>query len=422
VLGLALALGGGCGEKSLEVKGALDRVIGETITLELTQGEKAFNGELTLRAADNTSFKGADLKLDKKSDRLLSFSLPPGIAAGSATAQLGRSGDGSLYEVTLHVNRLLLTLDEKGTLESWPLAPATLGKSSQSVGTAGGRLAISNAGGEAALAASDQVRLLGLGPEVKDVTAGIQQTGVLALAAISGGALVATDQSLILFRFAKGQQTTQTATPFKGARAVATSSAGDLAVVLSACDTTSDGTADADCLTEVAIGASALTPGRQTVLDSTPGATSVALSADGKQAVVADSEVVYGLYLGASPARVSSLKWTFEKAAFTAQPIGLDRAPATVSGQAVELFAAAEKAKSQLLLLAFSPSTNDLIALAAVTLPEAPAALSFGRRTELYVAASKTLYTLDAGLAAPAVSKLEAITPGNAITALSVQP
>ncbi len=72
ILALAalLAAAPGCGEKPLEVRGALDRVIGEKVSLELVEGNATFSGDLTLRTAD-TTIRGDSLQVTKESDRSL---------------------------------------------------------------------------------------------------------------------------------------------------------------------------------------------------------------------------------------------------------------------------------------------------------------------------------------------------------------
>ena len=78
----------GCGEGELEVRGTLDRVVGETVTLSLVEGEEGFSGKLALVGADRTRYYTRKLKVATKSSTELSFVLPPDVAAGQATLQV----------------------------------------------------------------------------------------------------------------------------------------------------------------------------------------------------------------------------------------------------------------------------------------------------------------------------------------------
>ena len=87
-----LAMLWGCSDSSLEVRGSLDRVVGETVTLSLVEGETGFSGEVELIAADQTPFSTAALKVQQTDERKLTFVIPPGIAAGRAVAKAARVG------------------------------------------------------------------------------------------------------------------------------------------------------------------------------------------------------------------------------------------------------------------------------------------------------------------------------------------
>ena len=49
-----------CGEPDLEVKGNLDRVVGETVTLKLESGKDGFSGKLDLIDAKARRYSAAD--------------------------------------------------------------------------------------------------------------------------------------------------------------------------------------------------------------------------------------------------------------------------------------------------------------------------------------------------------------------------
>jgi hypothetical protein len=408
-------------DRSLEVTGAIQRLVGETVTLALTEGEPVFSGELWLRAPDAT-YKPPQLKVTKKDERTISFVVPVDVAIGGATAIVW-AGPG-VYEVPLQLNRLALTLDDKLALAGWPLAPGgprpALGPSA-AAGSA--LLAVTPEGSELVVAAGDQLRFVGIGAELKDVAGGIKQDGVKALAALTGGALVATDSSLIHYRFARGGQITQVgAKDFPFTRALAVSENGATAVALSACEP------NTDCLSEFALGAGAPAKGREVKLDTTLSAKVVGLTRDGLGAVVGDVDCIYGVWLGVDPPKVTRWDWSIHdpttqtSVPFKANPTAIDRTPATVNGVAVDLFAVAENEKSLLAFVAFNPSQSlQRTNTAEVTLADKPVCLSYGRRTELVVGGGRALYVLDAGQATPAVRKLDAAS-ASAIASCVVQP
>ncbi len=430
-LGLALLLtSAGC-DKSLEVTGATQRVVGQTVTFALTQGEPTFEGKAWLRAADGVTYREPEIKAKKTDDRTLSFVIPPDVAVGAAEV-LAWAG-GGVYKVPIELNRLALTIDDKGVAEGWPLPPGGLAKPSRSLGAGPSFCAVTPGGGELVVAAGGKLLILDPGGELKDAAAGIILPGVIALAAVPGGVLAGSESALSLIRFVKGGATTQAGSlTITGLRGVAASEAGDRAFVLSSCDTNSDSQADSDCVHEVSIGAS-LGLGRRAVLDGVPSAKTISATRDGRGAVVGDSETIHGAWFEPEPAtpRLSKVAWVVKQGGadvpFTADPTSIDRAATVVKSSPtevrnVDLFAVAEKAKNAITFVAFNPvAQNDLQKTSESILPEAPLAVGYGRRTELVVAAGKSLYTLDAGQSNPAAKKLGAQTGGN-IQAFAVQP
>lgn len=424
VLAMLLALPS-CGG-DLQIKGSLERVVGETVTLALVSGEPTFNGQLSLRAPDLTMLDAGSLQANRKDDRTLSFLIPAGIAAGHAVAVVGQNGGGT-YEVPLRISRLAVVLEEGGSLEAWPLSPSSLPRAGLPTGTAtGARLALSPTGGELAVAAGDEVRLLALGAEIRDIGAGIKQSGVLALSAgPAGKVLVATAEALILFQFTRGEQTTQAAVNFKDIRALAIDATGESAVVLYGCDTDTDGIPDAACLEKVLLSPSLSRDISSRVpLGAGPQASVLAVSRDGKGVVVADDKGIHGLYAAGATPRKSTVGWSVNGSAFTgAQPVGADRAGAVVSGQDVDLFAVAERSQQLVDLVAFNPAAEgNLQRVGTMPLAEPPSRLSYGRRTLLYIATGKSLLSVDVGLASPTVNPVAEVTPASNISGLVVQP
>jgi len=400
----------GCGEPSLEVRGTLDRVVGETVTLKLVEGKGGFSSTMELVDSQTVKYSSAALQVKKPEANELSFVVPAGIAQGKASARIDRDDSGEPYVVPLDINRLALALDDKGAIETLPLTPATLAPSAiSSIDAAGGLISLSPSGGELAVLAKDQLNLLALGASSKPVGPGIAQTGGQAIAAVPDGVLVCTDSALLLVRIK--QSTSQISASITGCKAVAADSTGVRAVVLSTCDSDND-TNEEDCLTEFQIG-STISQVNRFSLDMTPSATHVAMRSDGKGAVVADSSVVYGVWLDGVGFTPVSVPWDQ-----TAAVVGIDVTDSSLG----DLFAVADGTSKQVRFLGFdSNANNDLKRVFDTALPETPIALSFGPDAVLYVAAGTKLYSLNAEKPAEAPA-LASISSANPILFLQVQP
>jgi hypothetical protein len=415
---LVASLLAGCGDSSLEVRGVLNRVIGETVQLDLVQGDPSFSGDVTLKTADNAQLKAAALNVTKTNDRSLTFVVPTDIAVGKATAAVGKQGGGT-YDVALQINRLVVALDDKGVIELLPLSPTTLKKSTITIGGTKPLMALSPTGGElATYTSTGEIRLRALGQETKDVAPGLTQQGGQCLGAVPGGALVGTDTDLYLFRFVKGK-TSSKQVKLAGCKAIAVNADGTVAAVLSSCDTNSDSTLE-DCLTVVRIGTE-LTTDPSIKIDDTPSATTLAMTRDGKGVVIGDKDSIYGVYLDPDPkGRISTISW-----GFSSTPVAIDRAQANVQGMTIDLFAVGEREVGKVLFVGFNAKqNNDLQKTSEATVSSTtskPTGLAFGRNGDLYVALGSKLAYLDATLPNPTPSDAK-ISADSAIVSFTVQP
>lgn len=404
---VAPLLAAGCGEPDLEVRGVLDRVIGETVTLKLTSGDTGFSGDLELVDARARRFSAAALKINKKDDRELTFAVPAAAAQGKATARVGRTDDKN-YTVPLEINRLALALDDKGAIEVLPLPPATISAGAiGGISAAGGQISLAPGGGELAILTQDQLHLLALkAPPAKPVAPAITQTGN-AIAAVPGGVLVCTDSALTLVSF-KGGSTSQISAPLAGCKALAADRAGTKAVVLNTCNSTSD------CLTVYDIGTSITQVTNPPItLDNNPGARHVAMRPDGKGAVVADVDGIYGVWLDvAGVPNPVTVSWPGSSPSVA----GLAMAPLATD----EIFAAADATNKQVLLLGFDSTVLKQFIGGDIPLPEAPTAMGFGVGTQLFVATSTKVYSVDA--LNPGPPSAAGITAANPVLQLVVQP
>ncbi len=416
-----------CGEGDLEVRGATDRVVGETVTLSLLEGEPKFSGELSLVASDGTSYSASTLNRKKKSVTELTFVIPPDVAAGKATARVGKAGEDAAYDVPLHVNRLALALTVKGSLQVMPLPPTSLKFTSNKVagsGSGDNLLSMAPSGGLVTTLAGGQLSLLTLGATTKDRVSPITQAGQ-CLAAMDDGVLVGTKTGILLYALGTGKTIKQRGTfSVAGCKDISVSGDGSRAMVLSACDTNTDGTPDSDCITELKIGTN-LKEGKAAVLDKSPSASHLRMSVDGKTAVVTDGGVVYGLVLdtsGGNTHKITTVSWTF-----TAKPVALARShrKEKISGKLVDLFAVAESSKKLVRFVGIDVDRAKWVELGPsrleISMSEEPTGLSFGRRLDLYATANKKLYHIKALRSKPQIVALGALS-NNGVAALVVQP
>jgi len=409
-----------CGEGELEVRGILDRVVGETVTLELVEGEGEFSGKLEMVGMDNVKYTQAILKAAKKSPQKVTFVIPPDVAQGQARVLVHRNQPPALV-VPLQINRLAFALDIRGILEILPLPPTTMLRSTMSIGGTTGKLSLSPAGDMLAALTKDQVRLLSVGLQPKNLATSISQSGATCLAALPSGVLVGTDSEVVLYLLSNGiKQDATFAVP--GCTEIAVDQNGTVAVVLSKCDTDADKVPDSDCITHLELGLSP-TASPTTTIDNTPNATSIQLTQDGKSAVVVDASAIYGVNLET----VISITFTKLAWGFAASPVDMARssAPEEVSGQSVDLFAIAEGTKNAVYLVGIDKgdikwvrSGNQQL---VVSLPETPTQLSFGRRLDLYVASSAKLYRVEELWAQPKLISL-GLSTTNPMVSLVAQP
>ncbi len=442
----AAMIGPGC-EGSLEVNGNLDRVVGETVTLELVQGSKSYSGKVVLVGSDRTLYDNSKLKVSVKNAKKLTFVIPPDVAQGEAAARVGYAdeytpptdgffkplqdagqsvGGFNAYDVPLRINRLAMTMDSKGLLGILPLPPAPITPGNMAVGGGvSGWVSLSPDGGTLALLASDQMRLLSMSAKPKDISAPISQKGGTCLAALPSGMLVGTATQVIWLRHISGKGITRAKDfPLPGCQDISVSADGTTALVLSRFDSNSDTVADADGLTELTLGATPIA-GSTLKVDGTPGALAVSLAGDGKSAVIADGPSVYGVTLkGSGQFAFTQLNW-----GFAAKPVSLasSYSPVMVSGQKVYVHAVAETTSNLVRFVAADKGKikwvfqGDKAQVVNLSTQGAPTAIAFGRRLELYVAVGTAIYKVKDLRGTPSVISM-GLQASNPITALVVQP
>ena len=411
---LALVLLCACGEPELEVRGVLDRVVGEKVQLKLVEGETGFSGEVELVDSEGTSFKAGALKIVASGEKKLTFSVPPGVAPGKATARVRRKGEDGAYNVPLQINRLALAATSTGVVELIPLAPASLSVSTLSgLDASGGSLALSPGGGDLAVFSQSQVNVYGLGKTPKKIT-GLQQGSGSAMAAIPGGVLICVAdnstppiENLVAIKYEPSVSEVPKA--FPGCQAIAADATGTKAVILHSCDTNSDSIKE-DCITVLTISGGTISIAPTPIkVDDTFSAQHVAMTSDGMSVVVADTDKLYGIWLS-SKKITTAADWPQG-----AMVKGISRGRSALG----DLFAAADGYTKTIYFAAFDVQT--LKSVSDLPLSEDPTALAFGRGAELYIAAGTKLYQTNAQYQNPTATLLT-ISSSNPISALLVQP
>jgi len=151
------------------------------------------------------------------------------------------------------------------------------------------------------------------------------------------------------------------------------------------------------------------------------------MTSDGKGVVVADADNIHGVYIEDMQNPLIT-KWPW---GYAAEPSGIDHAltPVRDMPSSIDIFAVAEKASGKIAFVGFNPkAANALQKTSEVAFSDGlnpagprPVAVSYGRRTELYVAADNKIYVLDSALAAPPITDL-GLALTSPIRSLMIQP
>jgi len=420
----------GCGDSGLDVTGNTERVVGETVTVELKESDAKLSGQVELWGSDGQRFTQGDLKVKVKGARVLSFVVPPDVAPGQALLRVLHTGkdQGGRYLVPFFISRLALSLDAQGTLEVLPLPPSALSPLTLTMGQGVGvsRLSLSPGGGMLGVLAGGKVSLMRLGRKPKDLSASLTMAGGRCLRALADGLLVGNATEVKLLKLIAGKGITQKSSfAIPGCVDLAANDAGTRVVVLHRCDADHDGSLD-DCITEVQLGQSAQV-GNPRKLDGTPSAVAVRLSATGDSGVVADGEAIYGLYFGAGAGAPGTLSVSRLPWGGVAAPVDLARTSGTtlVSGRKVHLYAVADAGGKEVRFVSIDNQRVNWVLLGnrplRVPLSAAPSHLAFGRRLDLYVLVDGQVLKVNHLQARPTVVSTGLRTTGQSAT-FAVQP
>lgn len=406
----------GCSAE-LEVKGNTERVVGETVSVKLLEGDPTLSGVVTLEDARGRTYDNEALGVLRPNERALSFVIPAGISQGSATAELGKSDEDGVYVLPLSVSRIAAAMHADGSVELLPLRPSPLQTQTipppQEAGTSR-ELVISPLGGLMVTLIGDDFAFHILGKEVTSLASINAAEG--RLAALPDGALLATPDHLRVYRYVPSIGTDQApGLSFPAGetlRAVAASADGNWALVLTSCSSAAPG----DCLVQIDLRGTSPTIAASVRLDDTVSATQLSARADGSGALVADGSELYGVTFGGGTGQAVAAMVPSWWAG--AAPSSVARTMALIEGQQSDLFAVAAKGVDAVRMLGFKE--GQLRDISSVELSFVPDHISFGQGTDLYILSGQTLYSANA--AAPGQPEQLLTAPSAAPQRFAVQP
>lgn len=386
----------GC-SADLEVKGDVQRLIGERLTVALLEGDEVFSGEVELIDARNTTRSTAQLLVQQEDDRTVSFAIPPATAAGPATAKMQKKGSEASYGVALTISRVAVAINDKGLVETLPLPPSTVAPATAEAGQTGQDLALAPGGDLLLSLASDDVVFWQL-RKTPTRAGSIALANTRCIGALPSGVAVGTSTSIQVYNLEQGAVTTGPTLNINETVAIGVSRDGKRAIALTHCDTSGDKLPDADCLVDIDLTVSPLKEVQTVVLDNQQGATLLAVRSDGTGAVVADDDKIYGVTFKTNPAKISTISWAGSKPAAIASRLTV------IESQPNDLFAVADSISKTVRMLGFKGTT--LQDVSEATLDVVPDKIGFGRQTDLYVVSGTKLLKIDASRDPPVVTLL----------------
>ena len=383
----ACSLLNGC-SNDLEVRGATERVIGETITLALVADGDDFSGDLALVDASSQRFDAAAVQLSVLGPKELSFIVPPGVSAGTAQALAFHGA--TAYEVPISINRLLLAMDADGRVDILSLAPGTLEPSNipapdQSAGAVR-RLALSADGRLAATLTGTDLRIFRLAPKPAEQSA-ISAPEARMMALWGTGAISATAGGVEVYEHEQGQALklrAQLTIPNQTIKAISITDDGTFAALLTHCPQLST---TSDCVARIDLAKTPPALRDTTVLDNGGDATVVALEGTGQRVLAAGPSSIDGITYTGAVGVVEQV----HRANGNGQPVALERRATVISGEARDLFALAT-AGGVVHFLGFDQGALRDVREVAVGAPIDT--ISFGRGTDVIALSGTDIYRL----------------------------
>ena len=198
--GLLTAVLAAC-ETSPKVEGSQRFVVGQRVTLELDADDPFVLDEFLLTDSTGAQYDHNSSALDYEfvSTKVISFTVPKGIASGVATLSVGAKGRDP-YVFSVEIVRLLGVLDVAGEVTFVDLDAPSRKYSSYTVGTGSGSIALSAEGDRllAIAAATGELHFLAFGPKgVEPFAPSVMLAqGLRRGALLQSGAVVASDRGV----------------------------------------------------------------------------------------------------------------------------------------------------------------------------------------------------------------------------------
>lgn len=410
------------------IEGVTTRVVGDTVTLRLVEGEANFApGDKIARLVDSSAaVYTSDAEEAEKRIEVLEQDrknvvavLPSGSAPGTAMLYLQREGAEAEFEVPLTIDRVSLTLTSGGTMALVPLPPAQLAPQAFAEQPLK-QISVSPDGRTVAFISGDEIGFADVGRATRDESSQqitrVKVANAKLVAALDDGAVVATNESVsVLKKTATGVD--ESKLQIANARALSAAESGNFAVVLFACPSGGSGPNDAACVVRIDLSSQEPSSGAAIVLEAPNTASLVAISRTGAQVAAPEGDQIHGVAFDKTPPQISKLTWSDG-----ANPISVDRATATIDRERNDLFAVADAQGKRVRTFGFAEGILRFIQQGDATFEIAPGPLSFGRGIELYVSSGGKLYAVDLTAGSkPSVTDTGVEVPSDAIT-LQVQP
>ena len=428
---LVIALGWGCGAP-YDVSGTFDKVVGEEVVVDLIKGERGFSAAVLLRDSERREFDGEALSPQLEpglADTQIRFFVPPGVAPGAATARIAQNGSSETYPIPLDISRLAILLDDQGRVFSRALPGST----------AGGAEITSDQGGFAALISLSpnarqlfvlfdgglQAFWLGENPrEIAGISTEFQ--GAVALAAFDGGAVVGRDSQLQIVEAVKGRGVGPVGGGFTvtSLRSISVSGDSKRALALTGC---SASVAEESCLTVLTLAGRESALVGEIPISGRLDELRVLMSSDGRHALAVDRTQLQWVRLDPNQPDVLRSPWP---TGVTPRPVAMSRALTTFAKsegtacqpQAADLFAIAdaESTAPAVRTWGFDACRGVLSPVQARVLEGVPVDVSFGRGTELFVAAENKISKVVFAAGGPSVEETPLVGQQR-LVALAVQ-
>lgn len=410
---LALALLCSCAAGEPEVRGDIERLVGETITVELVEGDPTLAGQAELVDASGKRFDSKAINTHATSNKQLEFVIPAGVAAGPATLHLARQDQEGDYRVSITIDRVAAAMAGDEIVHFIPLPPSVLSPFSVTLGAAPSALSWLPSARYLATLSGDQVSFIRPSKQ-PEIDTSVRVPGASSIAALPDGALVGTPSAIVLVRLEQnGIAAHKGQLAVTHTKALAVTPTGDKAVALTECDTDDDLTVDADCLVPIDLSPDTPRFDAPVPINASPSATAVAIDPTGVHAVTADRDAIIGVDFSVDPPNnVTKLAWPDPPG----EPVAVERTQTVINGNIEDIFSVAEGRNMMISSAAFADHQIQRLQQVPLQMTTAPEHMAFGRGTDLYITSGTSAFKVDVSHASLSGIPLDIAVPNNTVS------